>query len=114
MLKVETINNVYVASFDNINRFNALIAEPIKEQLNSLFTKPDTNLVLNLDGISYIDSTGFGVFLSVLKTSSSTYGHFKICNVNKEVKELFRLLQLHTIFDIQESLDDCLTSFMLK
>jgi anti-sigma B factor antagonist len=111
MLKVEQINNIYIASFENINRFNALITEPVKEQLNNLFNKPNTKLVLNLSGISFIDSSGFGVFLSVMKTANINYGQFKICNINAEVMELFKLLQLHNVFEIYSNLDDCLRSF---
>lgn len=111
MLKVEQINNIYIASFEDINRFNALITEPVKEQLNNLFNKPNTKLVLNLSGISFIDSSGFGVFLSVMKTANINYGQFKICNINAEVMELFKLLQLHNVFEIYSNLDDCLRSF---
>jgi len=111
MLKVELINNVYVASFENINRFNALITEPVKEQLNNLFNKPNTKLILNLEGISFIDSSGFGVFLSVMKTASINFGHFKLCNISREVMELFKLLQLHNVFEIYSNFDDCLKSY---
>lgn len=111
MLKVDLINNVYVASFENINRFNALITEPVKEQLNNLFNKPNTKLILNLEGISFIDSSGFGVFLSVMKTANINMGYFKICNISREVMELFKLLQLHNVFEIYSNLDDCLKSY---
>jgi anti-sigma B factor antagonist len=111
MLKVDLVNNVYVASFENINRFNALITEPVKEQLNNLFNKPNTKLILNLEGINYIDSSGFGVFLSVMKTASVNFGHFKICSISREVMELFKLLQLHNVFEIYSNLDDCLKSY---
>lgn len=111
MLKVELVNNIYVASFENLNRFNALVTEPVKEQLNNLFNKPNTKLILNLEGINFIDSSGFGVFLSVLKTANISYGHFKICNIGKEVMELFKLLQLHNVFEIYSNLEDCIKSF---
>lgn len=111
MLKVDLINNVYVASFENINRFNALITEPVKEQLNNLFNKPNTKLILNLEGINYIDSSGFGVFLSIMKTASINFGQFKLCNISHEVMELFKLLQLHNVFEIYSNMDDCLKSY---
>lgn len=111
MLKIEQINSIHVASFENINRFNALITEPVKEQLNNIFNKPNTKLVLNLEGINFIDSSGFGVFLSVMKTANINYGQFKICNINKDVMELFKLLQLHNVFEIYSNLNDCLKSF---
>lgn len=111
MLNVELINDVYVASFKDLNRFNALVTEPVKEQLNNLFVKPGTKLILNLEGIKFIDSSGFGVFLSVFKTANINYGYFKICSIEKEVMELFKLLQLHNVFEIYTNLDDCLNSF---
>lgn len=111
MLKVELKDGIYVASFENINRFNALITEPVKEQLNSLYNKPNTKVILDLENISFIDSSGFGVFLSVMKTANLNYGQFKICNIRKEVMELFKLLQLHNIFELYSSLDECLKSF---
>jgi anti-sigma B factor antagonist len=111
MLKTERINNVIIVRFDNIDRFNALITEPVKEDMKSLFNKPDTRLILNLEGIRFIDSSGFGVFLSILKTANNNHGQFKLCNIEPEVMELFRLLQLHNVFEIHNNLEDCVKSF---
>lgn len=111
MLKTEKINNVIVVKFNNIDRFNALIVEPVKEQLKSLFNKPDTKLVLNLEGIRFIDSSGFGVFLSIMKTANNNHGQFKICNLGKEVMELFKLLQLHNVFELYDTQEKCIESF---
>ena len=111
MLKTDRINNVIIVRFDNIDRFNALITEPVKEDMKSLFNKPDTRLILNLEGIRFIDSSGFGVFLSILKTANNNHGQFKLCNIEPEVMELFRLLQLHNVFEIHNTLEDCVKSF---
>lgn len=111
MLKTEKINNVTVVEFNDIDRFNALIVEPIKEQLKSFFNKPDTRLALSLEGIKFIDSSGFGVFLSIMKTANSNHGQFKICSIGPEVMELFKLLQLHNVFDLYDSKEECIKSF---
>ena len=111
MLKTETIEDIIVVRFNNVNRFNALIAEPVKEQLKEYFNKPKTKLILNLESIDFVDSTGFGVFLSIMKTANNNYGFFKICNINPEVMELFKLLQLHNVFEIYGKLEDCVKSF---
>ena len=111
MLKTEKINNIIVVRFDNIDRFNALITEPVKEDLKSFFNSPGTRMILNLQGIRYIDSSGFGVFLSILKTAANSQGQFKLCNISPEVMELFKLLQLHNVFKLYPSLDECLGSF---
>lgn len=111
MLKIVKIDQVTVVSFENIDRFNALITEPVKEQLKALFNTPDTKLLLDLNGVRFIDSSGFGVLLSVMKTATGSHGHLKICNVSSEVMELFKLLQLHNVFEISDSLDAGLASY---
>jgi len=111
-IKSEKINDVTVARFeDGIAKFNALITEDSKKELSAFFDKPNTKLALSLEGIKYIDSTGFGVFLSIMKKANNSYGFFKICDINPEVMELFKLLQLHNVFDLHDSLEECLKSF---
>lgn len=111
MLNIENINDVTIASFRDTNRFNALITEPVKEELKSLFASPNTKLILDLSDIQFIDSSGFGVFLSIMKTANNNYGYFKISNISEEVMELFKLLQLHNVFEIYNKREDALKSF---
>ncbi len=111
MLSKETIDGVLVVSFKNVNRFNALITEPVKEEIKSYFTAPNTKLILDLGGITFIDSSGFGTFLSIMKTANNNFGFFKICNISEEVMELFKLLQLHNVFEIYNTKEDALKSF---
>ena len=111
MLETKTINDILVVSLKDSQRLNPLITEPVKENLMEFFSKPNTNLVFDLQGITFIDSSGFGVFLSAMKAANNNYGQFKICNVNKDVMELFKLLQLHHVFEIYDELDPCLESF---
>ena len=111
MIKTENINGILISSFDGINKLNALNSESVKEELKALYALPATRLILDLKGISFIDSSGFGVFLSLLKTANSNSGQFRLCNLCKEVMELFKLLQLHNIFEIYNSREDAINSF---
>lgn len=111
MLKTENHNGILIVSFNNVNRFNALISEPVKEEIKGMFNSPNTKLILNLEGIHFIDSSGFGVFLSIMKTANNNFGYFKICNISEEVMELFKLLQLHNVFEIYKTVDDAIKSF---
>lgn len=111
MLKTEKIKDIIVVRFDKIDRLNALIAEPVKEDLKSFFTRSGVKLILNLESIKYIDSTGFGVFLSIMKTANNNNGQFKVCNISPAVMELFKLLQLHNVLELYGSLEECVNSF---
>jgi len=112
LFTIEKKDDIVIIHFkEDIKKFNALITEEAKKQLNALFDAPNTKLILSLKGIKYVDSSGFGVLLSLMKTANNKYGFLKICDVSDEVMELFKLLQLHNIFDIEDNVEDCLKSF---
>jgi len=111
MIETKNIGDILVVSLNDSNRFNSPIAETVKEHLLAYFVKPNVSLAFNLKGITFIDSSGFGVLLSAMKAASNNYGQFKICNVSPEVMELFKLLQLHHVFEIYDEQEACLESF---
>ncbi len=111
MLRSDLKNGINIIHFEEVDKITALNAELIKKELNAFFNKPNSKLVINLQKIAYIDSTGFGTFLSIMKTSQSTGGEFKICNVNQDIMKLFRLLHLDNIFEIYNNVDECVSSF---
>jgi anti-sigma B factor antagonist len=111
MLETKNIDDVLVVRIKDTQRFNSLIAEAVKDQLIEFYNKPNVNLAFDLSGITFIDSSGFGVFLSALKAAGNNYGQFKICNVNQEVTELFKLLQLHHVIELYDQLEACVASF---
>jgi len=110
MIKISKHNDITIVSFDNIDRITTLISEKIKDELKNIF-QSNPRLVIDLKGIKYIDSTGFGIFLSLLKIANTNNGKFKICNVSPEVFSLFKLLQLHNIMEIYQDIDECVNTF---
>lgn len=111
MLQNETKNGVEILSFDNINKLNILISQTLKEDVAQYLTKANTKLILSLEGIEYVDSSGFGALLSILRNAKNNDSQFKICNVSSDVMELIKLLQLHNVFDICDNIDECLKTF---
>ncbi len=71
----------------------------------------DKYIVLDLNKVTFIDSSGLGVFLSCLKTLQQKGGELKICNITKPVRLLFELVRLHQIIDIFNSTEEALNAF---
>jgi len=94
-----------------VNKLNILIAQSLKEEVAQFLTKPNTKLILDMDGIEYVDSSGFGALLSILRNAKNNDSQFKLCNISDDVMELIRLLQLHNVFDICNSLDEGIKDF---
>jgi anti-sigma B factor antagonist len=111
MLEISNMQDVVVVALKDTDRLNDPVTEEVRGALLDLFNKPNMKVVFNLKGVSFIDSSGFGVFLSTLKAANNNYGEFKICNVSDEMMELFKLLQLHHVLEIYDQLDSCLSSF---
>jgi anti-sigma B factor antagonist len=111
MIKSEKSNGVVVCSFEKSSKFNALISETVKRDVGSHFDKPGTSLVFDLENVAFIDSSGFGALLSIMKNARKNDGVFRICSLSKEVMALFKLLQLHNVFEIFDNRKECLGSF---
>ncbi len=110
MLKSENLNGVIVYEFDQKDKLNAVISEDLKEEVGRHFEKPGTKLILGLGNIAFIDSSGFGALLSIMKKAKSNSGIFHIYNITPDVMSLFRLLQLHNVFKIYDTREDCVKS----
>jgi len=60
------------------------------------------NFVLDLSGISYMDSSGLGLLLSIYATIRNQGGELKLLNCSERVKELLRTTMLTEVFQIFE------------
>jgi anti-anti-sigma factor len=110
MVNIEKIGNIEIVSF-TVNKINALITEELREPISKLFDNQNTKVIINLSGVEYIDSSGFGCLLSLLRDARNSYGTIKIANPEPSVRTLFETLHLQTIFEIYQNTDECIRSF---
>lgn len=97
------INNAEVLNFSGIlNAENVtLFREHIERLLNS-----DINLVvLDLEKLEEIDSSGIGAIISLLKRMRMNKGDLRILKLRGAVKKLFELLRIDRGIDIYEDLE---------
>jgi anti-sigma B factor antagonist len=79
---------------------DAYTAPRLRDQLVPLAEEKNVNLIINLSGVSYIDSTGLGVFIGVLKSTRKSGGTLELVGLNDRVKRLFTITGLNEIIDI--------------
>ncbi len=91
--------NYSVLSFNQIKNIDAGSALRLKAEIKGLLDESILNLIIDLQGIQFIDSTGFGALISVLKTIRSRNGRLILCNASVEVVELMDLMQLLNVFE---------------
>jgi len=110
MIKVEKRNKIDVISF-SVDKINANTTEQLREDVSGVFASSNSKVIINLKGVEYIDSSGFSLFLSVMKSVRNNYGILKFANPDPRVMEVFRMLHLDTVFMIFDDLDACVRSF---
>ena len=94
MLKIAREENQYRVELFQVNRLNTLFSELVKAQLKELVEEPGISVIFNLEGIMFIDSSGFNVLRTVSEYARQHGSEFKLCNVTADVKELMVLLEL--------------------
>jgi anti-sigma B factor antagonist len=110
MINVERKDKIDIVTF-NTSRINALITDELRVEIGRLFDASNSKVIIDLTGVDYIDSSGFGCFLSVLKSSREKYGVLKFANPEPRIIKLFNSLYLHSVFQIYEDIDTCISSF---
>jgi anti-sigma B factor antagonist len=105
----ETINNVEVLSLEG--RLDASSARDIKEKVGSLSRENRVNLVIDMAGVDFIDSSGLGSLVSSLRTVNKLGGDIKISALQDQVRAVFELTRLHRIFGIYDDSTAAAMSF---
>jgi anti-sigma B factor antagonist len=109
MLKLNIEDGIYKISFYKTKRLNTLIAGPLKEELSKIVSKPGREVVLSMDGINFIDSSGFQAIMAVVDKASKMGSRFRICDVSQEVYELLKLMKLNVVFEISPARSKAMT-----
>ncbi len=110
MTETERIDGIDIISF-RTDRINALNVDVIRPVIMKLFDTPYTKVVIDMEGVNYLDSTAFAMFLYLLRVARSNYCSYRICSLTPGAGELFELLQLHQSLDIYPDRASCLESF---
>lgn len=69
------------------------------------------NIIINLQEVSYIDSSGIGALISSLSNLKKYQGTLKITNIHDSVKKVFELTKLTSFFEIFDNAEAALDSY---
>ncbi|HET7812975.1 MAG: STAS domain-containing protein [Candidatus Baltobacteraceae bacterium] len=77
----------------------------VKDAIGDLIDKGHYNLVINLEKVRYIDSTGLGVLIGGLKRVREHGGTVNLVCTNPQIKKIFDITGLVKIFGIYDDED---------
>lgn len=80
-------------------------------QIRDLVAKKQVKIVVDLGGVTYIDSAGLGMMVGKLKTVQDAGGVMKLVNLTNRNQRLLALFKLATVFEIFEDEASAVRSF---
>jgi len=85
-------------------------AASLREKLADLIDADHTDVVVDLTGVTFMDSTGLGVLVGALKKVRGYGGRLQLVINQEKVIKVFRITALTQVFTIHETLDAALAS----
>ena len=85
--------------------------DDLRDNIKSLSEGDNKKLVIDLSEVLYLNSTALGVLISAHANYAKRDGQIKLCNLNKNLKNLFVITKLALIFDSYENQEEAIASF---
>ena len=83
----------------------------LRERVKSLLAAGNKKIVLNLAGVTYIDSAGLGTLVASFQSARSQGAPLKMTNLGSKFKEVLQVTKLITVFDTYDSEAAAIQSF---
>ena len=83
----------------------------IRELIGEALEDSKTNVILDLGGVTAIDSSGIGEMVACYTTVTKRGGHLKLMHLSPKITDILQVTQLITVFDVFDDEREALGSF---
>lgn len=83
----------------------------VHKTLRQLLERGEKRVLLNLEGVSYIDSSGLGELVAGYATFKKEGAELKLLNLTSRVRELMVITKLLIVFDVFEDEREAIAGF---
>ena len=83
----------------------------LRTKIRELVDGGSRRIVLNMAGVTYMDSSGLGELIGAHTTITTAGGEIKLLNLAKRVHDLLKLTKLYTVFETFEDEASAVDSF---
>ena len=108
-LTTRTVQDILVVNCDGRIVFGEESAE-LRDKVKALIAQ-NKRIVLNLAGVTYIDSGGLGTLVALYTTAHNAGGAIKLTNLTPRVGDLLQVTKLLTIFEVYDTEEEAIQSF---
>ena len=109
-VKIENKNGLTVCSVDGEIDINT--SPGIKKSFDKILAAKTPKIIINLSGVTYVDSSGLASLVEILKNMRAYGGKLKLTNLSAKVKSLFEITKLEKLFEIAADEAEAIAAFV--
>lgn len=86
-------------------------AGEINELINNLLDKDKKKVIIDLDKVGWMNSSGLGILIGVVTTLKNSGGRLIIVNVSERIENLLKITKLSNVFEVEQNIDTAIAKF---
>ena len=102
-------NDISIVRVDGV--IDTLTATQLEEVIEKLLNRSRYQIVLDLAGVDYISSAGWGIFISRIKEIRDHQGDIRLANMVSNVLEIYELLEFDNILTAYDNVNSAKAAF---
>jgi anti-sigma B factor antagonist len=83
----------------------------LRDQVKNLLSGGKKKLVLNMDKVTLIDSSGLGALVAAYSTAKTAGASLRLCNLGTRSNQLLQMTKLLTVFEVSNTEAEAVGSF---
>ncbi|TMG59485.1 MAG: STAS domain-containing protein [Chloroflexi bacterium] len=92
-------------------RLDVAGAPALKEAISEVVKNGPPRIVIDMEGVSFVDSTGLGSVISALKQVRGSQGELRLAAPNQQARVVLELTTLDRVFPYYATVEEALTGF---
>ncbi|MCE5198874.1 MAG: STAS domain-containing protein [Armatimonadota bacterium] len=93
---------------DVAGEIDVYTAPQFKDAVNNVLASGQKHLIINMENVSYMDSSGFGALLSATKRLRPQGGTVNLVKCSGAIDRILRITRLNTVFATFESIPEAI------
>lgn len=113
-IRIETDNRGGIQVLQVHGYIDTTTSPELERSLQGLLKEKAYQIVMDLGGVDYISSAGWGIFISEIKDIREHGGDLKLARMSSDVNEVFELLEFSNILQSFQTVEEALKGFTAK
>ncbi len=108
-VKLEEKSGVTIAT-PQVDRLDVKTVPEFRDEMNRVI-ESGTKVIINMELITFVDSTGLGALMSCIRRLNLKGGGLRLVGLHNQVIAMFRLVRMHKVVDTFDTINEALAGW---